>query len=644
MCCEAQAGVPRHCAVSGSERLHFVTAQHLKIDRLKGKSSLSGAVRYRREREALMSEYLQIDENESRLLASGKVRYTSCFGKSPAWFLSADKILLDHRKEVVKAYKVTLHVAGVPFLSLPYFQVSLNKERSSGFLTPRLGYSSRRGAEVAFPYYFNFAPNMDFLFRPAYMSKRGLQVGGKFRYLLPYGEGDMQSEWLDDQDYDADRYSYRWRHLSKVSDKLEFSARLQRVSDLDYSQDFSVSSNLLHEGYLPSWAGLDYVWKGWRLKLFSESLQRIRSVYPSAESIYQRRPDIQLAGNHFFQPFGLQTRMLLRWTHFSHDLSLSGKRLYGKFEMQKFFRSSWAYLAPGFGMHHTHYSPTVADDPSLTVPFFSFRGGLLFENPHSGRRFTSVLEPEFMYLYVPRKAQEQMPLFDTGFKEFSYDRLFADNRFSGVDRVGDANQLSLGLVAKMLHKNSGIEIARARIGQIHYFDDRKVGLQSAVDNREKQSDVIADLQVRFTDRVSLRSEVQLGKRTAFAGGSKHSLRYRAENRVRFEVSFHSLQAGGNGFVDSGPAEKFRQLRLAFDTPVRENWRVHGAWSQDLKGGRDLESLVGLEYESCCWSISFFAQRLLVNAGAEAATGLQGKADYDNRFGLQFSLRGLGQQR
>ena len=645
ICCEAQASTPKHCAASNSEKLHFVTAREFKLDRLKGTSSFSGAVRYRRGREGLSSEHLQIHKNKNRLLASKNVRYTSCLSKSPAWFLSADKILLDREKEVVRALKPTVYIAGIPFLSLPYFQLSLGKERRSGFLTPELDYSSQHGAEVGFPYYFNLAPNADFLFRPTYMSKRGVQVGGTFRYLLPFGEGDVQSDWLDDDDYGSDRYSYRWRHDSKISDSLGISALLHRVSDLDYSQDFLRDKNLLYDGYLPSWAGLDYVWKGWRLKLFAENLQRARGAYPSADSIYQRDFDIGLSGDHFFQSLDLHVHTLLRWTGFAADPSLSGerqgKRLSGQFEMQKFFRKSWGYLAPGFGVRHSRYSLKGVDDQSLTVPLFSLRGKLLFENHHGNRHFTSALEPEFMYLYVPHKSQEQLPNFDTGYKEFSYDRLFANNRFSGSDRLGDANQLGLGLVGKIQGKKSGAEVARARIGQIHYFSDQKVGLRSAIDNQQKRSDVVADVRLRLNDRVTLLSEVQFGKRTAFAGGSKHSLFYRTKNQARYGLSFHSLQVGGDEQQSGRAVEKFRQLRFAFDTPIGDSWQAHGAWSQDIRGGRDLELSAGFEYESCCWSIGFFAQRLLVNVSPNTATFSQGKLDYDTRFGLRFSLRGLG---
>jgi LPS-assembly protein len=58
---------------------------------------------------------------------------------------------------------------------------------------------------------------------------------------------------------------------------------------------------------------------------------------------------------------------------------------------------------------------------------------------------------------------------------FSYDSLFRDNRFSGTDRIGDENKLSLGVTSRWIEDN-GFERQRFSIGQAFYFKDRKVQL------------------------------------------------------------------------------------------------------------------------------------------------------------------------
>ena len=54
-----------------------------------------------------------------------------------------------------------------------------------------------------------------------------------------------------------------------------------------------------------------------------------------------------------------------------------------------------------------------------------------------------TLEPRLFYLYIPNENQSDLPIFDTGQFDFSFEQLFRENRFSGHDRLGDANQVNL---------------------------------------------------------------------------------------------------------------------------------------------------------------------------------------------------------
>ena len=75
-------------------------------------------------------------------------------------------------------------------------------------------------------------------------------------------------------------------------------------------------------------------------------------------------------------------------------------------------------------------------------------------------------------------ALDDLPLFDTGEIDFSFSQMFSDNRFSGADRHGDADQLTLALTSRLLDDRNGKERLRGSIGQIHYFRDREVTLKS----------------------------------------------------------------------------------------------------------------------------------------------------------------------
>jgi LPS-assembly protein len=59
----------------------------------------------------------------------------------------------------------------------------LSDKRKSGFLPPTVGLDNVNGTEFAQPYYWDIAPNRDATLTPTLMTKRGVNLGGEFRYL-----------------------------------------------------------------------------------------------------------------------------------------------------------------------------------------------------------------------------------------------------------------------------------------------------------------------------------------------------------------------------------------------------------------------------------------------------------------------------
>ena len=74
----------------------------------------------------------------------------------------------------------------------------------------------------------------------------------------------------------------------------------------------------------------------------------------------------------------------------------------------------------------------VDDSPDRVLPIASLDAGLTFERG-SGRRGQRriTLEPRLMYLYVPYRAQDDLPLFDSGDPDLNSIQLFRTNRYVG---------------------------------------------------------------------------------------------------------------------------------------------------------------------------------------------------------------------
>ena len=85
-----------------------------------------------------------------------------------------------------------------------------------------------------------------------------------------------------------------------------------------------------------------------------------------------------------------------------------------------------------------------------------------------------TLEPRVYYLWQEFDDQSQLPRFDASNLTFGYTQLFRGNRFSGLDRIGDANQVSAGVTTRFLDQATGQEYFRFSIGEIFYLKDRRV--------------------------------------------------------------------------------------------------------------------------------------------------------------------------
>ncbi|WP_438405671.1 LPS assembly protein LptD, partial [Aeromonas hydrophila] len=85
-----------------------------------------------------------------------------------------------------------------------------------------------------------------------------------------------------------------------------------------------------------------------------------------------------------------------------------------------------------------------------TLPSFRLKGGVNFDRPldwYDGKG-TQTLEPEFQYLYIPYKNQDEIGIYDSTTTRQDYYSLFSDRRFAGLDRISDANRITVGLTSR----------------------------------------------------------------------------------------------------------------------------------------------------------------------------------------------------
>jgi len=131
-------------------------------------------------------------------LSLDKVRYTTCPLGNEDWILTASDIDISQKAGLGIGRGVRLDFKGVPLLYTPFISFPVGNERKSGFLFPTIGTSSRSGYSMSVPWYWNIAENYDATLTPTYFSKRGLKLDTEFRYLNTAGEGQLDVQYLPD--------------------------------------------------------------------------------------------------------------------------------------------------------------------------------------------------------------------------------------------------------------------------------------------------------------------------------------------------------------------------------------------------------------------------------------------------------------
>jgi LPS-assembly protein len=537
--------------------------------------------------------------------------YSTCTpapGHDPDWFARTSDLRLDYDDEEGTARNATLYFKGMPILYSPWMSFSLNNERKSGLLTPTFGSTSTGGMEYTQPFYWNIAPNMDATISPRFMAKRGTLWNGEYRYLDRSYGGFLQGQYLpDDKITNTRRSSYSLMHNQSFGYGFSGSLALNNASDATFFSDFGTGSSVIAQTNLLREANLKYGGGWWSANLMAQSYQTLQDPsLPPVTEPYRRLPQLTVNANRGNLPLGLAVAFRGEYVNFRNATpGLEQARRTTLYPQISLPISTAAFnITPKIGLHSTRYSreqQPVGSPDKLTrdVPIFSVDSGVAFEREISwlGKTATQTLEPRLYYLYVPVRDQSQFPVFDSGAAGFGFAQIFSDNRYSGGDRVGDANQATAMLTSRLLDPLTGAETARAAIGQVFYFSTQNVGLPGEVLRSDRQTDYLGALTVRLQPKTYANAEIQYNPRLSRMERLNIGGRYQPETGKLLNADYRYTR------------DSLGQVDLSGQWPVWGGWHAVGRFNYSTKERRMIETVGGLEYDGGCWIARAVFQRL-----------------------------------
>lgn len=581
------------------------------------------------------AQILSISEQNGLLLED--VSFTTCPEQSEDWKIKASKISINQDKPFGEAYNTRFYVGDVPVFYLPYFAFPITTERQSGFLFPKFASSTRTGVEYEQPFYWNIAPNMDATISTRLMTNRGIQLKSEFRYLTKDHQGQIQLEYLpSDNDTAAldERYFYRFTHSGSLNENLHLSANISDLSDDNYFVDLGSDYYSEADAYLYQKIGLDYHSE----KLYASFYVNDFTTLGDVASNYRAIPELKVTYNSSLNSY-INYGVHSEFAFFENDdITLpNATRFHIEPSISVPYQKAWGELLAEISVLHTLYdqdlkrsnNSALKENISRTIPQARFYGNLIFEKDysHASEQFLLTLEPQFQYLYTDFKQQSGIGLYDATPLLTTFRTLFRGQEFTGLDRINDNNQITIGATSRLMNQAS-TQILAISAGQIFYLEDAKLIDSTRQDDR---SAFAAEIDWQVNQNWFLHSDIQLGTSTKKVERSSLSTEYRISDNKLIKINHRYIRELSN--------EKIDQIGITASWPLTEKWHWVGRYYRDLDNSRSIESYMGLEYESCCWAIRVTLRRNLATRFNDS--GIRDLDEFDSGISLSFIFKGMG---
>ena len=553
------------------------------------------------------------------------VRYTACPPGNEDWNLAAGQIEIDQKNLIGTGRDVRIEFLGMPVFYTPWISFPVGDQRKSGLLFPTVGSGSRTGTQVAVPYYWNLAPNYDATLTTRWYSSRGVRLDPELRYLSERSRSQLNAEYLfHDQETGESRSVVDWRHVTRFAPRTRLLIDATNVSDNDYFEDFGVGFEGTSVSFVNRYVDLRHDTAAWTFNARAQGYQVIDNALADEDEPYRIVPQLSALGRWRDFAGGLSGTVFAEATNFQRDLGPQGTRLDAEPALEWRIDRNGAFFAAGAAYRYTQYlledvAPGADDSPDRALPSASLDAGFMMERTagSKGNR-VQTLEPRLLYLYVPYQNQDDLPVFDTGIPDLNLVQLFRTNRYVGPDRVGDANQVSLGVTTRLLDASRGRQYLSATLGQAFYIEDPRVTLPGEPVRDRSSSDVVAELE--------LAAFKNWNARFAYQWNPDQTQGERTETFVQYNPAPGRVINAGYRFR----RDLLEQVDVSGAWPINNQWRGFARWVYSLQEEKTLDQFLGFEYSSCCWAVRLITRRFISSRTGAAETS----------FGLQLELKGL----
>ena len=580
--------------------------------------SLSKGMVFSKERN-LIFNFLELSGELDQQIYLKNASMTSCANPNQGWTLQAKEIVLNSQERRGLAKNIKIKAANKTIFALPFLPFATSDERMSGFLEPSISYSSD-GVDMMIPYYRVISKKSDITIAPRYIAKRGPGIEMNFRslhgndnnirnldliYFLNDDEfedeffDDVTSRWIykytDKFTYDSSFINIDW---SKSSDGLVLrdipgditSIGYQRIQNLNQNFSFNTQFNnsfltIEHQGY----QSLNPILSNGYEKSPSISYRFLKKI--NGIVISEKLSISSFKANSIHGYYGYQTtnNKFLRLI----ENPVEGRRIFSEFSLSRYAYINGFNISSNIGLKSINYdlSNNAQKTKNINVPNALLDISTIFLKNDGDNKY--FIEPRLTMGYSAYQDQKNNPIFDSDVIS-SNNELFNNDRFSGMDRIGDQSFYTLSMKYKKM--SLGHEKISLSLSKKYYLKDRKVWMPQMNNSIEAMNDDEGPLFIQGAWMPS--------KKTSIVG---HGEYFKKNNKVPLGgiTLNHKFNSGSIGF-----AKRYRRMAGDFndqmnysevfaDISLNSNFKLITKLKRDNENNKNIESLIGIEYENCC---------------------------------------------
>ena len=580
--------------------------------------SLSKGMAFSNER-SLIFNFLELYGQLDQKIYLKNTSMTSCANPDQGWALQAKEIILNSEEKRGLAKNIKIKAANKTIFALPYLPFATSDERMSGFLEPSISYSSD-GMDMMIPYYRVISKKSDITIAPRYIAKRGPGIEMNYRSLhgndnnfrnldLIYFSNDdeFEDEFFDEETSRwiykyTDKFSYGSSSInidwSKSSDGLVLrdipgeitSIGYQRIQNLNQNfslntqfnnsfltiehQGFQSLNPILSNGYVKS-PSIDYMF-----------LKNTNGIVISEKLNISTFKANKIHGYYGYQTINNKYLRLI-------ENPVEGRRIFSEFSLSKYAHINGFNISSNIGLKSINYdlSHNVRNAKNINVPNALLDISTIFIKNDGNNKY--FVEPRLALGYSAYENQQNNPIFDSDVISSNND-LFNNDRFSGMDRIGDQSFYTLSMKYKKM--SLGHEKISLNLSKKYYTKDRKVWMPhtnnsiEAMNAKEGPMFIVASWTPNKKTSIMAYGEYFKKNKKVPLGGITLNHKFNSGS-VGFAKRYRRMAGDFNDQMD--------YTEVFTDIDLNPNFKLIAKLKRDNENNKNVESLVGIEYENCC---------------------------------------------